>query len=64
MNGIQGTKSAGRKWNGLFDAVITILKYKKITIYHTIYINILSDGTLSYLGVSAGDVLVTTNNDT
>ena len=26
MNGIQGTKPAGRQWNRLLDAVVTILK--------------------------------------
>ena len=29
MNVIQGTKPAGRHWNRLLDAVVTILKYKK-----------------------------------
>ena len=40
MNGIQGANPAGRKWNRLLDAVVTILKYKKITIDHAIYIKV------------------------
>ena len=36
MNVIKGTNPAGRKWNRLLDAVVTILKYKKSTIYHAI----------------------------
>ena len=63
MNGIQGTKPAGRQWNRLLDAVVTILKYKKSTIDHAITINFFSDGTVSYLTVSTDDVLNTTNNE-
>ena len=44
MNGIQGTKPAGQQWNRLLDAVVVILKYNKITIYHAIYIKVFSDG--------------------
>ena len=62
MNGIQGTKPAGRQLNILLDAVVTILKYKKSTIDHSIYIKVLSDGTESYLTVSTDDVINTTNN--
>ena len=36
MNVIQGTKPAGRQCNRILDAVVTILKYKKNTIYHSI----------------------------
>ena len=57
MNGIQGTKPAGRQWNRLFDAVVTILEYKKSTIDHAIYIKVVDDGTVSYLKVSTDDVL-------
>ena len=64
MNLIKGTKLAGQKWNELIDAVITILKYKKSTIYHTIYIKVFSDGKVSYLKVSTDDILNTTNNET
>ena len=64
MNGIQGTKPAGQQWNILLDAVVTILKYKKITIYHAIYIKVFTDVTVSYLTVSTDDVLNTTNNET
>ena len=64
MDRIQGTKLAGRQCNRILDAVVTMIKYKKITIYHTIYIKVLSDGTVSYLTVSTDDVLNTTNNET
>ena len=40
------------------------MKYKKSTIYHAIYINVLSSGTVSCLKVSTGDVLKNTNNET
>ena len=63
MNVVQGRKPAGRQWNRLLDAVVTIIKYKNITIDHAIYINIFTDGTVSYLTVSTDDVLNTTNND-
>ena len=64
MNGIQGTKPAVRKWNRLLDTVVAIIKYNKITIYHSIYIKIFTDVTVSYLTVSADDVLNTTTNET
>ena len=41
-----------------------ILKYKKIAIDHTIYIKVFSGIKLSYLTVSADDVINTTNNET
>ena len=63
MNGIQGTNQAGRKWNRLLDAVVTILKYKKITIDYAIYIKVLYDVTVSYITVSTDYVINTTNND-
>ena len=44
--------------------MITILKYKKITIDHAIYIKVLSDVTVSYLTVSTDDGLNNTNNET
>ena len=50
--------------NRLFGAVVTIIKYKKITIDNDIYIKVLSDGTVSCLTVSTDDVLNTTNNYT
>ena len=64
MNEIQGKKPAIRQWNQLLDSVVTIMKYKKITFYHAIYIKFFSDGTMSYITVCAGDVLNTTNNET
>ena len=63
MNGIQGENPAGRQWNILLDAVVTILEYKKSTIDHAIYIKVFDDGTVSYITVSTDDVLNTTNNE-
>ena len=63
MSGIQGTKTSGRQLNILLDAVFSILKYKKSTIYHTIYIKVFTDGTFSYLTVFTDYVINTTNND-
>ena len=34
---------------------VTIIKYKKITIDHAIYIKVFSDGTVSYLAFSTDD---------
>ena len=50
------------KYNRLLDAVVTVLKYNKITIYHAICIKVLSDGTVSYIKSSTVDVLNPTNN--
>ena len=60
----KGKKPAGRQWNRLLDAVVTIIKYKKITIDHAIYIKIFSDVTVSYPTVSTDGVLNITNNNT
>ena len=57
-------KTSWKKWNRLLDAVVPILKYKKITICHAIYINVFTDRTVSYLAVSNENVLNTTNNET
>ena len=64
MNGIQGTKPAGQQWNRHLDTVVTIIKYKKSTIYHAVYIKVFTDGTVSYLTVYTDDVLNAINNDT
>ena len=64
MNGIQGTNQAGRKWNRLLDAVVITLKYNKITIDRAIFVKVFSDWTVSYIKVSANDVLNTANHDT
>ena len=64
MNGVQGTKPAGRKWNILLDAVVVILKYNKITIDHAIYIKVFTYGTVSYITFSTDDVINTTNSNT
>ena len=63
MNGIQGKNPAGRQWNRLLDAVGKIIKYKKSTIDHAIYIKVFADGAVSYLTVSTDDVLNTNNNE-
>ena len=63
MNGIQGTKPAGRQWNRILYEVSTILKYKKRKIDCAIYIKVFADHTVSYLTVSTDDVINTTNND-
>ena len=59
-----GKKISILQWNRLLDAVVTILKYKTITIYHAIYIKLLSDVTVSYITVSTDDALNTTTNET
>ena len=64
MNGIKGIKPAGQQCNRFLDSVITMIKYKKSTIYHSIYIKGLPDGTVSYLIVSTDNVLNATNNET
>ena len=43
--------------------MVTILKYKKSTIDHAIYIKVLTDGTVSCITVSNYNVLNTTNNE-
>ena len=63
MNGIQGTKPAGRQWNRLLDAMVTILKYKKITVDHAIYIKVFTYVTMYYSTFYTDDVLNTTNNE-
>ena len=64
MNWIQETKQARLQWNQLLDAVVAILKPKKITICYAMYIKVFSDGIVSYLTVFIDDVLNTTNNQT
>ena len=64
MNIIKGTKQSGKQCNRIFDAVVTIIKYKKSMVYHSVYIKALSDVTVYYLIVSIDDVLNTTNNYT
>ena len=64
MNGIQRTKTAGRQWNRLLDAVVPIFKYRKRKIDHAIYIKVFTDGTVSYLTVSTDAVPNNTNNKT
>ena len=44
--------------------MVTIIKHKKNTIYHVIYIKVFSDVIVYYLKVSTGDFLKTTQNKT
>ena len=64
MNGIQGGKSARQKCNRLLDAVVKIIKCKKIIIDHAIYTKVSSYVTVSYLTFYTDDVINTNNNDT
>ena len=48
----------------IIDLVVAIMIYKKIAIDNSVYINIFSGETVSYLTVSTDDVLNTTNNET
>ena len=41
-----------------------MIKYKKSTIDHDIYIKVFFDGTVSYLTVSTDDVVNNSNNET
>ena len=63
MNEIQGTKPSKRQWNRIIDAVVTVIKYKKRTIGHAIYIKVFTDGAVSYLTVYTDDVLNNTNKN-
>ena len=53
-NGIQGKKPSGRQW-------YQIIKYKKSTIDHAIYIKVFSDEAVYYPIVYIDDVLNTAN---
>ena len=64
MNGIQGGRPYGRQCNILLDAVVTIMRYKKITIDHSIYIKVFHDGNVPYPTVSVDDIFKNTNNMT
>ena len=64
MNGTQRTKPAGRKYNRLLDAKVTIIKYNKSTIDNSIYTKVFNDGTVSYITVSTDDIINTSNNET
>ena len=55
-------KPAEQQWNRLLDSVVIIIKYKKITIDHVIYILFFSDGIVSYHTVTNDDVINTTTN--
>ena len=57
-------KTSGQQCNILLDALVTMIKYKKIIIDHDIYIKVFSDVTVSYLKFSTDDVLNNTINET
>ena len=57
-------KPYGIQCNRLLDAVVAILKYKKITMDHAIYSKVFNYGKMSCITVSTYDVLNTTNNET
>ena len=59
-----GGKPSGRQCNWLLDAVVKIIKYKKSTIDHVIYIKVFSYVTESYLTVSTDYFINTTTNET
>ena len=61
---IQGTKPAARQCNRLLYTVVTNINYKKSTIDHDIYIELFTDGILSYLTVSTDNVLNISNDET
>ena len=63
MNGTQGINPSVRQCNRLLDSVVTIIKYKKITIDHAMYIKVFTVGTVYYLTVSTDDFINTTNNE-
>ena len=62
MNGIQRTKPSKQQRNQLLDTVVTILKYKKSTIYRAIYIKFFYYVTVSYITVSTDGVISLANN--
>ena len=64
MNIIQGNNSLGWQRNQPLHEVVKILKHKKTTIGHAIYIKVFSDGTVPYITVSTDDVLDYTNKET
>ena len=64
MNKIQGIELVGQQWYRLIDAVVTIAKYKKITIDHVVYIKVFYNRTIYHLTVSTDYVLNNSNNET
>ena len=57
-------KTAAQQYNRLLDAAVTIIKYKRIQIDPDICTNVLYDVTVSYLKISSGYIINTTNNET
>ena len=64
MNVIQETKPPGLQYNQLLDAVVTMMKYENSTTSHDIYINVFSNGIVSYVSFNINGVLNNTNNET
>ena len=56
MNGIQGNKPEGRKWNRIIHAAVKIVDYNKSTLERGIYVKIYYNSTVSYLVVLTDDV--------
>ena len=63
MNGIQVKNPDGRQCNWILDAVVTIIRHKKIKIDYYIYIKVISDGKVYYITFYTDNFLNTTNND-
>ena len=61
---IQLIKTSGIQWNIILDGVVKIMKYKKSTIDHAIYIKVFDDKTVPYLKVFVDDFINTTINET
>ena len=57
-------KTAAQQYNRLLDAAVTIIKYKRIPIDPDICIKVRYDVTVSYLKISSGYIINTTNNET
>ena len=64
INRIKIIKPNGQQCNQLLDTVVTIIKYKKSTIDHSIYIKVFYDATVSYPAVYTDDDINTDNNGT
>ena len=66
MNVIKGKKLVRQQRNRIIDAEVTIIKDRKITIDHAIYIKLLSDGSVYFIFITVSnyDVFNTINNET
>ena len=64
MNGAQNKKISERQRNILLDTEVIMIKYKKIKMYHVIYIKVFFDKNVSYISVSTNKILNVTKNKT